>query len=790
MDAQSRVVARDHRCDTRVVPRRGQVLVAGTRASALSRHACLRTPDHRHPFTPSPIMKRSGSTAKVFAADMAVQKHRLETFDGASISSSASTSTKARGGGATAARSKSAKSSANSSSSSLLVKWPHPITDGRESDDDNDDDDASASRFPQPIHWASLGFFFSPTAEEPDRVVSFLDGVSISGFRPGDAAEDRLTEVQPDNPFLRMTESRAHAKDQGYASPGSSDTSKGEKSKQIAPIWKFPPDLLPTGSTQLQARKKTFGNLWPHDKKLGSNCTSEKLAEAGFYFDPTFSDPDGATCRLCYRALDGWSSDDDPVEEHRKKNADCPFFNCEEESERGQTSAQEEAMTASTSVKSTSSKGAKSRQVSTSTSKTASSAGDGELVDLTEDVQEVPRKRTNRGRPPKTKAKADTTTVEHDEPSTTAAGKKTTRGKATSSSSRKGKQVESVGVADESEGDADDHNDGRPATPEVATVVEDVHPPGPPQLSPRKTRSASRTKAKNPIASMSMTAPPKENMRDVRDVSPDPKAATAKSTAAKASSSRSKKGKKADDDKASASRADPQQSMNVEKVRDDDDDEHMADDHVVSVMGGDDDVPVEEEEDALMPAEEQVETDTDEGMASHEEPKATDEAVASSEQSPQTDARELGLGIAPPIPSLSEPGSSSTVTPAPIKSRVFSPIPKRAAEAKRSSEPEPEEGQEDSFHSLPAAAEESPPSLPPLIHFTSRSILSPITSLPTPISDREMDLPVREWLQGEMEKALREMRTRGQERLSAFDEEIRGQRIQLESIWRGRVEGR
>lgn len=48
-----------------------------------------------------------------------------------------------------------------------------------------------------------------------------------------------------------------------------------------------------------------------------------QLAKAGFFYKPTSTNPDNATCYLCLCNLDGWEEDDDPVAEHLKHSPAC-----------------------------------------------------------------------------------------------------------------------------------------------------------------------------------------------------------------------------------------------------------------------------------------------------------------------------------------------------------------------------------------------------------------------------------------------------------------------------------
>jgi hypothetical protein len=53
---------------------------------------------------------------------------------------------------------------------------------------------------------------------------------------------------------------------------------------------------------------------WVHPSSLPAN--PESLAEAGFYFSPTFDSRDSVTCYMCEKQLAGWQDEDDPFDLH------------------------------------------------------------------------------------------------------------------------------------------------------------------------------------------------------------------------------------------------------------------------------------------------------------------------------------------------------------------------------------------------------------------------------------------------------------------------------------------
>lgn len=75
-----------------------------------------------------------------------------------------------------------------------------------------------------------------------------------------------------------------------------------------------------------QARTNTFGDMWPHEHKKGWKPKVKQMVEAGWAYDPSPQDEDGATCFYCNMSLDGWEPKDSPLEEHRRREPNCLFF--------------------------------------------------------------------------------------------------------------------------------------------------------------------------------------------------------------------------------------------------------------------------------------------------------------------------------------------------------------------------------------------------------------------------------------------------------------------------------
>lgn len=72
-----------------------------------------------------------------------------------------------------------------------------------------------------------------------------------------------------------------------------------------------------------ESRVKSF-RTWPH--LTSKTATPPKLAQAGFFHNPTAENPDRCTCFLCGTSLVSWDVTDIPLEEHRKHARHCDFL--------------------------------------------------------------------------------------------------------------------------------------------------------------------------------------------------------------------------------------------------------------------------------------------------------------------------------------------------------------------------------------------------------------------------------------------------------------------------------
>ncbi|KAM4678873.1 baculoviral IAP repeat-containing protein 5-like [Amazona ochrocephala] len=75
-------------------------------------------------------------------------------------------------------------------------------------------------------------------------------------------------------------------------------------------------------------RVATFRN-WPFME--GCACTPERMAAAGFVHCPSENGPDVVQCFFCFKELEGWEPDDDPLEEHKKHSPRCAFISLQKD---------------------------------------------------------------------------------------------------------------------------------------------------------------------------------------------------------------------------------------------------------------------------------------------------------------------------------------------------------------------------------------------------------------------------------------------------------------------------
>lgn len=130
---------------------------------------------------------------------------------------------------------------------------------------------------------AKAGFFYEPLPSSDDNVKCFHCKVKLDGWEAGDNAID---------------EHAAHSSECQWALSIS--------------VGKPDEERDPNDDLMVEARKATYGELWPHESKKGWKCKIQKMVEAGWCFDPSPEQEDGVTCFYCNLSLDGWEPKDNP----------------------------------------------------------------------------------------------------------------------------------------------------------------------------------------------------------------------------------------------------------------------------------------------------------------------------------------------------------------------------------------------------------------------------------------------------------------------------------------------
>ncbi|OLN95826.1 Protein bir1 [Colletotrichum chlorophyti] len=151
-----------------------------------------------------------------------------------------------------------------------------------------------------PEDLAKAGFVWRPFPDHPDNVACFLCNKSLDGWEEGDNA---------------LEEHYKHSPECGWAIVAGIEANVNHLASED-----------PLSSRMVAARKATFDGRWPHEGKRGWKCKIKQLAEAGWKYTPSLEYNDMATCTYCELALDGWEQGDKPMDEHRNRSPDCPYF--------------------------------------------------------------------------------------------------------------------------------------------------------------------------------------------------------------------------------------------------------------------------------------------------------------------------------------------------------------------------------------------------------------------------------------------------------------------------------
>ncbi|KAF9487432.1 hypothetical protein BDN71DRAFT_1458516 [Pleurotus eryngii] len=183
-------------------------------------------------------------------------------------------------------------------SKNVTLKWPHP------------------EHFKANAHsLAEAGFYFDPSFDDKDVVKCFMCGKMLSEWE------------EEDDPFdIHWSKC---AKTCAWANVR---CGLREDMNEDGGFVFSDKSRIPTSKVMEKARLATFtsGDWWPHDATDGHGAASTSMAHAGFVYTPQFPGDDLVTCLYCQISLSGWDEDDNPMEEHRKRDrkspTPCPFL--------------------------------------------------------------------------------------------------------------------------------------------------------------------------------------------------------------------------------------------------------------------------------------------------------------------------------------------------------------------------------------------------------------------------------------------------------------------------------
>ncbi len=80
--------------------------------------------------------------------------------------------------------------------------------------------------------------------------------------------------------------------------------------------------FAPKKSSRSKKQQAVSGG-WLHPPTF--RATPSRLAQAGFYFEPSVSKPDNVLCFMCGHALGNWEEQDDPFKVHVEHSPKCAW---------------------------------------------------------------------------------------------------------------------------------------------------------------------------------------------------------------------------------------------------------------------------------------------------------------------------------------------------------------------------------------------------------------------------------------------------------------------------------
>ncbi|EEB09228.2 survivin [Schizosaccharomyces japonicus yFS275] len=153
---------------------------------------------------------------------------------------------------------------------------------------------------PSPERLAAVGFYYKApkkSSEIKDNVTCYMCNKSLYGWKPDDDPLKEHILHSPSCPWAYVLVARNN------------------------------PQCNPQSKSLVKCRELTFvDKMWPYTNDSNHHCQPRVMAEAGFVYTPSSESKDVAHCLYCNIILYGWEPNDNPYDEHYKREPNCPFF--------------------------------------------------------------------------------------------------------------------------------------------------------------------------------------------------------------------------------------------------------------------------------------------------------------------------------------------------------------------------------------------------------------------------------------------------------------------------------
>ena len=167
---------------------------------------------------------------------------------------------------------------------------------------------------PDRHHLAEFGFYFTPTKVYNDQITCFCCKKKEKNIEGVENIAEYHLKNNPKCAFAHIIMAQYNHSIEGSDAFWQSDQAEVLRE--------------PFSRSAVALRRRTFGKYWRFDNGAPVSATSQALAKAGFFYCPVDQGDDRTQCVYCKFCLEGWSEEDDPLEEHRKYQSDCYLLHC------------------------------------------------------------------------------------------------------------------------------------------------------------------------------------------------------------------------------------------------------------------------------------------------------------------------------------------------------------------------------------------------------------------------------------------------------------------------------